>query len=418
MDNAALESRISTLEKLVESQKKQIQNINKVLLEAVRITTIVEKAARLLNVPAPLENKSAEVKAKEEAINLPEQLVTRPKIELPPIEWVTPHVPAKIEMPKPPEFKLTERVTAAAPEVKIEATAVLNTPKILEVTKPKPPEPIVTKVEDPHSKEKLFELLKSEAWPVAVDPSLICDTNSEQDKEDRAEGILDLIIDIHMENLKFLDFGCGEGHVVNKSRSQNTKLSIGYDIKPDAAWDKWQKGSNIAFTTDWELIKNSGPYNVILLYDVIDHMCCSKKELQKKLKELKSILAPHGKIYVRCHPWTSKHGSHLYRQINKAYIHMVLNTEEIKELGYIEEEVMKFKHPVVDYNNLWSAAGLKPVSGPHHLKEGVDAFFKNTEIVKDRIQDHYKDSIWEVFRSGSIFPSDMMESQFIDYVLS
>jgi len=56
---------------------------------------------------------------------------------------------------------------------------------------------------------ELVNLLNSKAWPHAVDPALICDISSEQDKEDRAEGILDLIIDIHLENLKFLDFGCG-----------------------------------------------------------------------------------------------------------------------------------------------------------------------------------------------------------------
>ena len=121
----------------------------------------------------------------------------------------------------------------------------------------------------PSEFQKLTELLKSDAWPHAVDPALICDVTSEQDKEDRAEGILDIIIDINLENLKFLDFGCGEGHVVNHSRSQKPKLSVGYDIKKFDKWNNWEKSPNSLFTTDWNKAKTLGPYNIILMYDVI-----------------------------------------------------------------------------------------------------------------------------------------------------
>jgi 2-polyprenyl-3-methyl-5-hydroxy-6-metoxy-1,4-benzoquinol methylase len=359
-----LNERIDALEKTIEIQRKQIQNINKVLLEAVRITTLVEKAAKLVTAPAEVVEKRID----------------------PPL--------IKAEELPPPKI------------VKVDP------PVIIELAKPEIVVPTVDKT------ALLTELLNSPTWPAAVDPSLICDTNSEQDKEDRAEGILDLIIDVHLENLKFLDFGCGEGHVVNKSRTQNPKLAIGYDLKEYDKWNAWEKAGNVNYTNQWNVVKNSGPYNIVLLYDVVDHIESTDEELVKRLKELKSILAPNAKVYVRCHPWSSRHGTHLYRQLNKAYVHMVFTDEEIKKMGYTQEKARKFKHPVTDYNNLWTAAGFKVINGPHHSKEGVEAFFKDQPLVKERIQEHYKDSNWEILRSGDVFPSEPMESQFIDYTLA
>lgn len=271
---------------------------------------------------------------------------------------------------------------------------------------------------EPEPENPLIKLLHSNEWPEAVNPADILDINDEQDKEDRAEGILEMIIDVHMENLKFLDFGCGEGHVVNKSKKQNTKLSVGYDIKKSDRWDSWEKGGNVIYTTDWNIVKNSGPYNVVLMYDVIDHMISTHLELQTKLKEIKSILAPNGKVYVRCHPWSSRHGTHLYRQINKAFVHMLFTDDEIKKMGYTQEKVRQIKHPATDYAALWTSCGFRATSGPHHSKSEVEPFFKNNPEVKAKIQDCYKDSIWEVLRSGAVFPEEHMSSNFIDWTLS
>ena len=86
----------------------------------------------------------------------------------------------------------------------------------------------------------LKTLLNSPTWPAAVDPVLICGEDSNQDKQDRAEGILDIIIDVHLEKLSFLDFGCGEGHVVNHSLTQNPHKTVGYDIVQSEKWAEFR----------------------------------------------------------------------------------------------------------------------------------------------------------------------------------
>jgi hypothetical protein len=263
---------------------------------------------------------------------------------------------------------------------------------------------------------ELINLLNSKEWPPAVDPALICDISSEQDKEDRAEGILDLIIDIHLENLKFLDFGCGEGHVVNRSVSQNPRMSVGYDITEHDKWNQWTRNPKMLLTTDWGEVKAHTPFNIVLMYDVIDHIICSDAELIAKLAEIKSMLAPNGKIYLRAHPWCSRHGTHLYRQLNKAYAHIVFSDDELQALGYKQEPVRKVKTPIITYEALFKAAGLKIKSGAHQIKEGVEPFFMNKPLVTQRIKSAYKDVKNEEWQRT--FPTTPLENQFIDYVLT
>ena len=260
-----------------------------------------------------------------------------------------------------------------------------------------PPEPTKTPLES---------LLESNQWPAAVDPTLICDINSEQDKEDRAEGIVELIIDTHLENLKFLDFGCGEGHVVNRTRKQNTRLSVGYDIVKFDKWDTWQKGQNTFFTKDWSEVKQLGPYDIILMYDVIDHIISTDEQLLNKMKEIKGLLNVNGRIYVRTHPWCSRHATHLYRQINKAYIHMLFSDEQIKNMGYEQEKVRIIKNPIQEYSKLFTEAGFKILSGPNEVKESVESFFISTPVIADKFKELYNGK----------FP-DALDKQFIDYIL-
>jgi len=267
-------------------------------------------------------------------------------------------------------------------------------------------------VDDPIFRE-LINLLQSPNWPPAVDPSLICDKDSEQDKEDRAEGILDLIIDIHLEGLKFLDFGCGEGHVVNRSRLQKPKLSVAYDIENLDKWKTWEQTNNVIYTTDWNIVKNSGPYNIVLMYDVIDHIIMPKKDLISQLKNVKDLLAPNGKVYVRNHPWCSRHGTHLYHKLNKAFAHIIFTKKEIEHMKLSQEEVREIKHPMFEYEEIFKAAGFKITNGPHIIKDKIDPFFTSTPVISQRIKSQYTTS-FEIARKEIIPP---LEIQFVDYIL-
>jgi len=261
-------------------------------------------------------------------------------------------------------------------------------------------------------------LLKSDQWPTAVDPLLICDTTSDQDKQDRAEGILGLIMETHLENLKFLDFGCGEGHVIMKSLEQKPQFSIGYDIQKFDKWNELPKNEKAILTTNWGEVEKNRPYNVVLIYDVLDHMMNPEEEIITKLKEIKNLLAPDAKIYVRCHPWCSRHGTHLYHKINKAYIHLVFEDHELEEMGYIGFPTRKIIHPATTYENWFKLANLQPINkGANIFRKQVDAFFIHRKKIAQKIKSRWKESHMGHLASEANMPIRQIEQEFVDYTL-
>lgn len=266
-----------------------------------------------------------------------------------------------------------------------------------------------------HSSEfiTLKSLLASDQWPEAIDQNLICAQDSETDKISRAEGILELLVEKDLRNKKFLDFGCGEGHVAYKALTQEPLISVGYDKIHMPSWSKFPTNDKLLFTTDFETAKQHSPYDIILVYDVIDHV--SHKEALAILRQIHDLLDINGTIYLRTHPFCSRHATHLYQTINKAYIHLVFTNQELKDLGYEAPDNTHVVYPINQYETMFKEADLA-ISHNNILREKVDAFFKKTPLIKERIRMHYKDSSDKHIRNGG-FPEYQCEQQFLDYVL-
>tara|TARA_Y100000034_G_scaffold135520_1_gene207765 strand:+ start:4891 stop:6507 length:1617 start_codon:yes stop_codon:yes gene_type:complete len=216
-------------------------------------------------------------------------------------------------------------------------------------------------------------------WPLALDASFI-PSDTEADKVMRAEGILSsLPADWH--KAKFLDFGCGEGHVVQKAKSK-AAFAIGYDVKATVG----------NCTTNWKDVLENGPYDFILMFDVLDHLTVSPA---KVLSKLKGVLAPGGTLWVRCHPWTSRHGGHLYQTLNKAYAHLVFSEAELNKHDIRPEKTLKLTTPLDDYWQWFASAGFtvekesitteRPEGyfSKGYIKRGLFALWNSHEFVKD-----------------------------------
>jgi 2-polyprenyl-3-methyl-5-hydroxy-6-metoxy-1,4-benzoquinol methylase len=252
--------------------------------------------------------------------------------------------------------------------------------------------------------EKIKNLLNS--WPEAVDPALMCDDNSEDDKRERGQSIIDMLIPQELKGLKFLDVGCGEGHCTSYVGDLGAEISIGYDIEEQQSWANKIK-ENTKFTTNFEELKKYAPFDVILIFDVIDHLV--KENTINFFKNIISISNEKTRMYCRVHPFTSKHGSHLYKKINKAYLHLVLSPEEILKIcpDLKEMPTVKVKKPLMEYKELFvDYCGLEIESKNEHI-EKPDDFFKQ-EIISDRISKRI-DYIG--------FAEEHLKIQFIDYVL-
>lgn len=306
---------------------------------------------------------------------------------------------------------LVEQIRALVVELQREllmskVAATNNTPSA-----PLPPQVAVA---PPEATE--FELLKSlleAGWPEAVPSELICDMKSTPDKQERAQGILDIIVDEDIKDKSFLDFGCGEGFLAQVA-AKNAKIAVGYDIvqSGDLKWEA--EADKCLLTTNMAEVQKHAPYDVICLYDVLDHVT----DPIAVLKQAKDLVGDMGRIYARCHPWCSRHGSNLYYEVNKAYIHLIFTEEELATLGYVAPPNIKVLFPQMTYDKIIKASDLKIVSR-YTDNDPLESFFLNNDVIKQRILANWDAPIpfanpgWKIEK----FPKDQLEQSFVDFVL-
>ena len=252
----------------------------------------------------------------------------------------------------------------------------------------------VDKSKFPPEMGDVLDLLQSPDWPEATPSVLICDENSEFDKTERAMGIIDYF---SLENKRVLDFGCGEGHLAATVKSG----SVGYDIVRSGNL-LWESQEEYLLTTDFDKVLRNAPYDTIILFDVLDH-CKSPVET---LTQVKSVCSPNTQVLVRCHSWMSRHGSHLYKKANKAWIHLFFSEDELAQMGLaIEQPLQKYYFPLGEQKKWFTEAGFNIVK-ENAIKSAVEQFFRNPKLAS-RLKGGHKD-----------FPEFQMSQSFNDYTLT
>jgi 2-polyprenyl-3-methyl-5-hydroxy-6-metoxy-1,4-benzoquinol methylase len=245
--------------------------------------------------------------------------------------------------------------------------------------------------------QKFKDVLESDEWPTAVDPAYLCD--NEQKTTSRAIGILEMFVIEPVKNKRVLDFGCGNGHVAIECLKREAKV-IGYDS--DLSKCQFQ---NDIFTDDFNSVIKNGPYDIVILYDVLDHSTSmSPREL---LLNISKVLSLNGKVYVRNHPWCSRHGSHFYLQKNKAFLHLALDEIELARIGIVQEPVLRVYKPEEEYQKWIQGSGLKVVAESKVLCD-IEPLFLTPSPLHHRIISH-----WNDFNEMNI----NMSIEFMDYVL-
>ncbi len=253
-----------------------------------------------------------------------------------------------------------------------------------------------------------FDLLKQSImdslWPLSIDGGMVVE--SEPQKQHRAESIVQFVITDYLKDLKFLDFGCGEGHVPFAAAKQEPTLSVGYD-RVENGWDRFEQTDTTYLTTDWDKIMSDGPYDVVLLFDVLDH--AEGENPIEILGKVRRVLSPDGKVYVKCHPWCSRHGSHLYESgVNKAFAHLIFDDVELTRIfGKAGKLTLPVTHPIHTYHD-WFADAEWEIDSEFISTTKVEKFFCKKELL-DRIAKHYpqEEDIFEKYIS----------IDFVDYVL-
>lgn len=251
-------------------------------------------------------------------------------------------------------------------------------------------------------KKHIDSLMAIDCWPEAVPHFLANKEPSEEDQINRANAVLDMMLDRQVEDCNFLDFGCGDGWISKQALKRGVAESTGFDIKTS---DNWQNIKDVNFISNLSDLKKSY-YDVVFLYDVLDHC----EDPLFVMDTIKTLVKSDGVVYVRCHPWVSKHATHLYKQgINKAYLHLFLTYQEIQELIQQSPNFTRMeKNPLAAYHWWFKDFDIKK---ERFVREPISDFFfvpAFKELLSNE-QDVPLEHIDE-FMKG-------LEIQFIDYIL-
>lgn len=242
-------------------------------------------------------------------------------------------------------------------------------------------------------------------WPEAVDPKMIISSAGEAEKQFRALQIVNLIR-LPLQGKTILDCGCGEGYNANEMANSAVKV-VGYDPKQDPHWAGRSK-ENLILTSNSTTVADHSKYDVIVLYDVLDHLV--GEDPTALMKWLAGMLSDGGKIFVRTHPWTGRTGGHLYESANKAFLHLVLTPDEAIKAGLkMSEPNLKVVRPMAAYEQWFKDAGLE-----------VDDKRVKTTPVEDFFSGAIMDRIIKVNWSGGIdgdTARKILSNQFVDYQL-
>lgn len=249
------------------------------------------------------------------------------------------------------------------------------------------------------------KLILSKYWPKAVSESSIVKPKDTDAILHRSKSVINYFVK-SLTGKKFLDFGCGAGHCVEIAKA-TAKFAIGFDIVENEAW----KTFDVKLTTNFDEIKYHGPYDVILLYDVFDHV--PEDQNAEMLKRLATVSNSDTIIKVRCHPWTSIHGGHLYEKLNRAYAHLFLTDEQIAK--YQTSPVRKIIRPMQAYNNAWAAGGFEVVNQDKHeinWNNNIGKFFQEP----DTAQFLYQKSPQKLSGNAK-WQKAVLPIEFIDFIL-
>lgn len=249
--------------------------------------------------------------------------------------------------------------------------------------------------------DKLGPAPSKEGWPLAVQPTLIVKGSGE--KQFRAIQISRLLG--NFDGKTVLDVGCDEGYLSREIGARAKKV-VAYDLKPAKTWDKF-KTDTLSFTADKVEVEGA-QYDIIVLYDVLDHL--AGEDPVKFMAWLNSLLAQGGKVVVRCHPWTSRHGSHLYENgHNHAFYHLALTPDELVQEGVDLQGGFRINRPMAAYEHIFKGAGFKIVERKA-FADAVEPFFSG-EVLDRIIKVTWKG---EIDQAGAL---KIMSNSFIDYTL-
>ena len=247
----------------------------------------------------------------------------------------------------------------------------------------------------------LRQILKSDVWPESI---------PNKDEYDFQETFYKFITNIiNLEKLDVLFLGSKEESELFFNfmlEKQSSKTVCYFENKNPTLNAQETNLSKLIITSDFENVIKEGAYDVIICYDFIEH-CTQTPE--KMLETIKSLRKSNGPIYIRTHPFSSRHHDHNYEYLNKAYTHLVFDDREKLKVGCLSgKKVCKELTTETEYFKLFYNLDLK-INERHVIENIPENFFFENKLIFEKI----KNSL-----NMEIVTPEEIGIEFIDYVLS
>lgn len=306
--------------------------------------------------------------------------------------------------------------------------------------------------------EYIVTLLQGNEWPSAVPPELVYLPSKVEDHHKRAKAIFDQFFNVSLKNKKVLDFGCGEGFLTLRIAQAEATISVGYDIKQGKHVSEWeQTNQNYLLTTDLNRVKHHAPYDIIILYDVIDHLI--NDNIYEMMHQIRCLSTKGTIVMLRSHPWTSRNSESQLSVLNRAFSRLILHENEAQTLSLdttnrsnklslssyrdaVLDNPLRFMpaisfkyHPrvwltesIVEAPTFFESAYKYLNRSPkridwlslsseyiHHT--AVELFFFQNKIIKERIKANLNNPIFQLPIIGDLLLRNFLEITYVDYIL-
>lgn len=213
------------------------------------------------------------------------------------------------------------------------------------------------------------------------------------------------LISIPIRNKNLLDFGSCHTDLAKIAKNKfEAKTVVVFDCDLCQKHETSLTDPNIISTDNFRIVEQSAPYDIIVINDVLDH---TEKPVYW-LKRLNQLLVKNtGRIFIRVHPWTSRNGTHLSEQINKAYLHLIFSDDELATLGVTNKFTRKIIDDIESYKRYFEESSLKMLN--HKIyKKSIDLALLQNKVIIERIKNNtnIQDNLFE-----------KLEIEFIDFEL-
>lgn len=215
---------------------------------------------------------------------------------------------------------------------------------------------------------------RSDSWPPSLDPK--------ETETDRLRSFLGSI-SVPIKSHKVLEFGGCDNNLATMLKNECGAAKVySYDVDLCKYNEQTVSDPAIILTDNFRLIQHNGVYDIVVINDIIDHL----EKPVYWLKQLADLInQDSGRIFIRCHPYTSKNGTHLGEQMNKAFLHLVFSDDELATLGITSKYTMKILDLSSSYQRFFEEAGLKIVR--ENIKKcSVDSIFLTDSRITGRIK--------------------------------